>query len=115
MSKGPNIQEDSRTYVQAVLKLYLQLPVTPDRFSRLDRRLALQLYHREIPLSVVEAALLLALARRTTRSPQAPPLGPIRSLHYFLPLIEEVCQQPVPTSYLLYLRMKVLSCAKTAV
>ncbi|MCI0422709.1 MAG: hypothetical protein L0387_40360 [Acidobacteria bacterium] len=108
------MQEDPQAYVQAVLNLYLQLPGTPNRFSRLDRRFALQLYQREVPLSVVEAALLLALARRAARSPQAPPLGPIRSLHYFLPVIEEICQRPVPTSYLLYLRKKVLPCAKAS-
>jgi len=40
------------------------------------------------------------------RSPQAPKLGPIRSLHYFAPVIEEVRSNPLPESYLEYLRQK---------
>ena len=35
------------------------------------------------------------------------PLGSIRSLHYFLPVIEELLAQAVPESYLAYLRSKV--------
>jgi len=35
------------------------------------------------------------------------PLGPIRSLHYFLPLIEELLANPVPHSHLAYLRSTV--------
>jgi hypothetical protein len=54
----------SQRYVETLLQLYLQLPETPNRSHRLDRHLALLLYQRQIPLSVVEAALLLASARR---------------------------------------------------
>ena len=43
-----------------------------------------------IPLTTVETALLLASLRRANRRPDALPLGPIRSLHYFLPVIEEL-------------------------
>jgi hypothetical protein len=35
------------------------------------------------------------------------PLGPIRSLRYFIPVIEELLAQTVPDSYLAYLRSKV--------
>ena len=35
------------------------------------------------------------------------PLGPIRSLHYFLPVIEELLATPVPQAYVTYLRSKV--------
>jgi len=58
-------------------------------------------------LSLIEAAFLLASARRAARRPDAMPLGPIRSLHYFLPVIEELLANPVPDSYLAYLRSKV--------
>jgi len=34
--------------------------------------------------------LLLAAARRCPRDPALPPLQPFRSLHYFVPLLEEV-------------------------
>ena len=55
----------------------------------------------------METAFLLASFRRAARRPDALPLGPIRSLHYFLPVIEELLAQPVPESYLAYLRSKV--------
>ncbi len=98
---------DPHTYRQALTDLYLRLPDTPRRLSRFDYLLARKLFDRQIPLALVEAAFLLASARRTARPATAPPLGPIRSLHYFLPVIEELLENPVPDSYLAYLRRKV--------
>ena len=97
---------DARLYVKTVLDLYLSLPETPSRVSRFDRSLALQLFNRSISTSTIEAAFLLASARRLCRSPDAPPLGPIRSLHYFLPVIEELIHNPLPSDYVRYLRHK---------
>jgi hypothetical protein len=98
---------DPKSYVQVLTGFYLRLPETPRRLSRFDRRLALDLFHRQVPLAVVEAALLLASARRACHPPGAPPLGTIRSLHYFLPVIEEILKNPLPDTYLAYLRRKV--------
>jgi len=55
---------------------------------------------------LVESALLLATLRRLARSAELPPLPKIRSLAYFLPVIEELQQQPLPNGYLDYLRLK---------
>ena len=98
---------DLETYRQTLIDLYLRLPDTPRRLSRFDLRLVRQLWERQIPLTTVETAFLLASSRRAARRPDAMPLGPIRSLHYFLPVIEELLAQPVPESYLAYLRSKV--------
>ena len=98
---------DRDAYRQTLIDLYLHLPDTPCRLSRFDLRLVRQLWERQIPLTVVETAFLLASLRRAARHPDAIPLGPIRSLHYFLPVIEELLAHPVPESYLLYLRSKV--------
>jgi len=98
---------DLETYRQILLDLYLRLPDTPRRLSRYDVRLVRQLWERQIPLTLVETAFLLASTRRATRRPDAMPLGPIRSLHYFLPVIEELLAQPVPESYVAYLRSKI--------
>ncbi len=95
------------TYRQTLINLYLRLPDTPRRLSRFDLRLVRQLWQRQIPLTTVETALLLASSRRTARRPDAMPLGPIRSLHYFMPVIEELLAQAVSESYLAYLRRKV--------
>lgn len=100
---------DHRIYVQKVLNLYLGLPDTPSRTSRNDRQLALRLFQQSVPLETVEAAFLLAAARRTFRDPSYPPLGPIRSLHYFLPVIHEILANHPPMDYLRYLRLKLAS------
>jgi hypothetical protein len=93
-------------YVLQVLHLYLTLAETPNRHSRLDRQLAEDFYDQQIELEQVEAALILASARRSFRSSDAPKLGPIRSLHYFVPVIEEVRKLPISPDYVAYLRRK---------
>jgi hypothetical protein len=101
------MQTELNAYRQSVLDLYLRLPDTPRRLSRHDLRLVRQLWERQVPLRIVEAAFLLASARRGARRPDAMPLGRIRSLHYFVPVLEELLAQPVPESYVVYLRSKV--------
>jgi hypothetical protein len=105
--------DNAEEYAAAVSKLYLQLPETPSKASSNDRRTAEILCARGISLAAVESALLLASVRRLSRSPGMPPLSPIRSLAYFLPVIEEIRANPVPDDYLRYLRKKVeLLCGK---
>jgi hypothetical protein len=103
------MNDEARPYVNAVLQLYLALPETPTRVSRLDRSLVLDLFQRGIPRSTVEAAFLLASARRLCRPDDAPALGSIRSLHYFLPVIDEITHNPLPAGYVDYLRHKLAS------
>ena len=102
-----NPMEDVDEYADAALKLYLRLPETPLRPSSNDRRTAETLYARGISLAAIESALLLGSLRRLARQPELPPLSPIRSLAYFLPVIEEILFNPVPKDYLEYLRRKV--------
>jgi len=103
------MRADLDAYRQALLDFYLRLPDTPRRLSRHDLRLVRQLWDRQIPLTTIETAFLLASARRAARRPDALPFGPIRSLAYFLPVIEELLQTPLPhmDTYLAYLRRKV--------
>jgi hypothetical protein len=106
--------DQERLYLEAVLATYSSLPGTPPRPSRRDRQLARELCRRCVPLRTVRGALLLATARRTLRS--APPLPPVRTLHYFLSVIEEVLQQPLDPAYVEYLdaRLKPFASQKTA-
>ena len=97
-----------KDYSRAVLHLYTRLPCTPSKARPADRRLLEQLHARRIPVYTVEHALLLASARRVCRDPAKPPLPQIRSLAYFLPVIEELSLQPLPTGYLTYVRSKVI-------
>ena len=68
--------------------------------------LAAQLYQRGVSVRVIENAFVLAAARRLMRPVDAPPLGTIRSLAYFLPVIEEVLAMRVSLDYFQYLRHK---------
>jgi hypothetical protein len=100
------MRDDDDYYVKKLLDLYLGLLQTPSLASRDDRRLAQQLCQQQTPLETVESAFLLATARRWSRDPALPPLQPIRSLHYFLPVIEELLVTGVSPDYLQYLRRK---------
>jgi hypothetical protein len=95
---------DPRTrYATRVLERYRNLPGTLRRTLRQDRNLALRLFDRGVPLQKLEDAFVLALARRTFRS-SSEPIEPIRSLHYFLPLIQELELEPPLPEYLAYLK-----------
>lgn len=103
----PALPDPSRDhYVDYVLRLFRKTPGASGRTRPADRRLAENLSARGVPLSVVENALLLATARRRLRPPDAAPLQPARSLHYFLPLIEELRVRPLDPGYVNYLRRK---------
>jgi hypothetical protein len=100
------VVSDDFNYVEKIINLYLSLPETPLRSSQDDIRLAHDLCRRKTPVAIVEAALLLATVRRLYCDPALPKLAPIRSLHYFLPVIEEIIASPPPSNYLSYLRYK---------
>jgi len=93
-------------YVRRVLEAYRETPGTMGAVRRPDRMLAAQLFQRGISLTVVENALILAATRRLIRRTDAPPLGTVRSLAYFLPVIEEVLELRVNPNYFQYLRQK---------
>ena len=97
---------DQGEYVRRVLEAYRKTPGTMGSVRRADRMLAVQLYQRSVAVSFVENAFVLAAARRLIRPTNALPLGTIRSLAYFLPVIEEVLGMCVSPDYFQYLRRK---------
>jgi hypothetical protein len=98
--------DDQPDYLRRVLEAYRNTPGTMGTVRRPDRLVAAQLRERGVPLTAVENAFVLAAARRLVRPAGAPPLGPIRSLAYFLPVIEEVLGMSVSPDYFRYLRHK---------
>jgi hypothetical protein len=92
-------------YIHTVLHLYVNMPNTPGRICSHDRRLAEQWFIRQIPIPIVEMALLLGVIRRFRRA-DAFQLAPIRSMAYFRPVVEELMAQPPPPTYIHYLRYK---------
>ena len=94
-------------YVRRVLEAYRTAPGTCGAVRGPDRLLAAQLHERGVPLEAVENALILAAARRLARPAGALPLGVIRSLAYFLPVVEEVRRLGVGPEYFRHLRKRV--------
>jgi hypothetical protein len=95
-----------KKFVHRVLEVYRKTPGTAGTVRRPDRLLAEQLYQRGVSVTVIENALVLAAARRLMRPADAPSLGTIRSLAYFLPLIDEVLGLSVSQDYFQHLRQK---------
>jgi len=98
-----SVSRDQTAYVQRILDRYRRTPGTTGRLNHNDRLLAERLYERSIPLYLVEMALALAALRRHARDPAAEPLAPIRSLHYFLPVLDELARDPPDEDFLRYL------------
>ena len=93
-------------YLDSVIEFYLRLPDTPVRPSHNDRLTAASFLEQGVSLLTVENALLLASVRRLARPGDAMPLPPIRSLAYFVPIIEELSAIPLPDDYRDYLASK---------
>jgi hypothetical protein len=64
--------------------------------------LARELYDRGVALQVIDDAIAVALCRRLVRS--TPPEEPIRSLHYFSCVIDELLAGALDAGYIAYLR-----------
>jgi hypothetical protein len=94
-------------YIRRVLETYRKTPGTTGTVRRPDRLLAAQLRQRGVPLVAIENAFVMAAARRLIRPAGAPALGTIRSLAYFLPVIEEVLNLRVHPDYFRYLRQRI--------
>ena len=90
-------------YVRTVLNLYVQLPDTSRRYSRRDRALADHFFDRQIPIDIVETALLLGSARRIFRYP-AP--APIHSLAYFESIVEQLAPSAPPDDHAFHFKIQ---------
>jgi hypothetical protein len=97
---------DRAEYVRRVLDAYRATPGACGEVRQPDRAFAVALHARGVPLDAVENALVLAASRRIVRRPEAPPLGVIRSLAYFGPVIDEVLESSVGPDYYRYLRQR---------
>jgi hypothetical protein len=99
-SVGEDTTLTREEYVRRVLTAYRSTPGTAGIARRPDRLLA-------VALTTIENAFILAAARRLARPLEAQPLPAIRSLAYFLPVIDEVLRLSVDPNYFRYLRQKV--------
>jgi hypothetical protein len=102
------IPEPEHAYVTGLLGSYLDLPFTTTRARSADRALARSLFAQRVPLDIIRAAFVLACARRSCRPRGSTPLGTVRSLHYFLPVIDELRLSPPDPAYIRHLRARSL-------
>ena len=87
--------------VQRILAAYCALEDTVlSRPSRADRSLANQLVAQGLSLDLLQAAFILATARRQLASTSS---QPIRSLAYFIPIIDELLSDPPHPDYIRHL------------
>jgi len=96
-----------QAYVNAVASNYVRLPSTPLRASRGDRHFAGILSEQRVPLRLVYAAFVLAIARREIRSASLPRLPAIRTLRFFQGAIDEALETTPDPAYIDYLAAKI--------
>jgi hypothetical protein len=93
-----------QAFVEQVKRLFLNLVPDVAAFSSADHRLACRWFNQQIPLPLLEKAFLLGSARKQVTRINRKDDTPIRSLHYFQPLLEEARQLEVGESYWNHLR-----------
>jgi hypothetical protein len=77
-------------------------------FSTADEVLARQWFHAAIPLDRIRQAILLGCARKYVAWRNNPAVqGPISTLRYFTPIIEEIAQQTIDPDYWEFLRARI--------
>ena len=108
------VEVNQEEYIRQVLDAYRKTPGTTGTARRPDRLLAAQLHQRGVPMAAIENAMILAAARRLIRPAGSPTLGNIRSLAYFLPVIDEVLRLRVSPDYFRYLRQKIAHATTSA-
>lgn len=91
-----------RQYQDELIRLYLQLPDTPNVVSRADRKVAANLFDQSVPLQRLAHAMRLATLRRHLRADEAPPHPPVRSLAYYQHVLRHLADDELEHSYQTY-------------
>ena len=77
-------------------------------FSTADEVLARQWFNAAVPLERIRQAILLGCARKYVAWRNNPAVqGPISTLRYFTPIIEEIAQQKLDPDYWEFLRARI--------
>jgi hypothetical protein len=90
------------TYVAQVMKLFLDHPDTPEMPSSADWEVAGALFERRVPLPKLRLAFQLAYLRRHLRDPAQDPLPPVRSLAYFIRVVDNLSDEETHPVYAEY-------------
>jgi hypothetical protein len=107
-SCGVTSTAEERRYLEEVKRFFLERRCVQSSFTAADEKLARSLYRRGISLAQVKQAILLGAARKYCSIAEHGRATPIRSLHYFTSVFEEV-QENTSISYWKYVAEKVNS------
>jgi hypothetical protein len=93
-SNHPSPELENR-YVREVLQLYLATPTVAGPVRKTDRIYAENLFRQRVPLYAIANAFIVGAARRVLHNGYAAsPMPPVRSLHYFRNIIQEILDRP---------------------
>ena len=98
---------EQKAYVESVRTCFLSLGCGSGKFGAAEAVDARGFQRRDIPLTVIEEAMLLGACRKYGSWFEGRASEPIQSLRYFDQLIAEIQQEPLPAGYPEYLREKV--------
>jgi hypothetical protein len=95
-------------FVSEIRTLLQERACVRSSFSAADEVLARQWFNAAVPLDRIRQAILLGCARKYVAWRNNPAVqGPISSLRYFDPIIEEIAQQKLDPDYWEFLRARI--------
>lgn len=97
-------------YLAEVIRLYLQVPDTPQKARRQDWAIAAHFYTQAIPLEHVAHAIRIAALRRHMRDSQLGNLEPIHSLAYFRQVLNALQPEALEPGYVQYVSLRYQMC-----
>jgi hypothetical protein len=112
-SQTEHSSNQQQAFVEEVKKLFLEVVPEVTSLTAADHRLACRWFSQRIPLPLLEKAFLLGSARKQVTRINRKGDPPIRSLHYFPPLLEEVRQLEVGENYWNHLRRQLQRLAQS--
>ena len=99
-----------RTYVERVRQLFGRASCVLGTFSPSDERLAASWQARGIEFETVRRVWLLGCTRKSISLIDRPSAAPIRSLRYFVTVLEEVLAESFPPDYWSHLQFNLGRC-----
>ena len=104
--------EQGSAYVQRVREMFCQRACVQAGFGPADERLAADWERAGVSLETVRRAILLGSVRKSMSMIDHPESEPVRSLCYFVELVEEVRQERMPTGYWQHLELELERCER---
>ena len=95
-------------FVSEVITMLQERACIGSSFSAADELLARQWFHAAVPIERIRQAILLGCARKYVAWRNNPAVqGPISTLRYFAPIIDEITQQKLDPEYWEFLRARI--------